>query len=205
MGFWGQHHKRSRQYRKRERRQRDDSVQWNFLADRLEEPCIRKLLRVHRGRGRGHCVSAPASHIRHTPYRPADNACLDSTKSSPELTSRSSGRPIESDVLVPTVASCPREQRPRRSLQIHPGKSRWGFEPGLELSTASVMSPFRQWPLCGGRSWWAHYRCTLISIELTFLPEKAEDLMGILDSATFSGDYHQATSPGHDPAVSGRR
>ena len=131
MGFWGPHHKRSRQYRKRERRQRDDSVQWNFLADRLEEPCIRKLLRVHRGRGRGHCVSAPASHIRHTPYRPADNACLDSTKSSPELTSRSSGRPIESDVLVPTVASCPREQRPRRSLQIHPGKSRWGFEPGV--------------------------------------------------------------------------
>jgi hypothetical protein len=38
---------------------------------------------------------------------------------------------------------------------------------------------------------------TRINIELTILAEKLEDLMAILESARFSGGFHQATSPGH--------
>ena len=57
----------------------------------------------------------------------------------------------------------------------------------------------------GGRRWWAHHQFSPINIALMILPEKADDLMAVLESEAFSGGDHQVTSPGHDPAVSERR
>jgi hypothetical protein len=44
------------------------------------------------------------------------------------------------------------------------------LRPGLALAVS------------GGRSWWAHDECTRINIELTILPEKAEDYLHFLES-----------------------
>ncbi|HWN86484.1 MAG TPA: hypothetical protein VNN99_15070, partial [Vicinamibacterales bacterium] len=57
-----------------------------------------------------------------------------------------------------------------------------GFEPSCphaDLSPCVRPSVQRPTAVSGGRSWWAHRECTRINIELTILPEKAEDLMNV--------------------------
>src|SRR5688572_33433868 len=61
--------------------------------------------------------------------------------------------------------------------------------------------------LCGGRSGWAHRRCARINIELTILPEKAEENPDILDAACFSGVFggnvaHRLSRPRRSSDVS---
>ena len=43
--------------------------------------------------------------------------------------------------------------------------------------------------LRGGRTWWAHFEFTRINIEPIILRKKIEEILEILEVASFSGDH----------------
>jgi len=55
----------------------------------------------------------------------------------------------------------------------------------------------------GGRSWWAHRECTRISIELTIVPEKAEDNQEV-DVSVMTDEVGQAGYPTGSNRANGR-